>query len=84
MLTRLNIFHITTWHYSLAVELKKNMGTRNQVMHWVSNMKCVFKQNGESGLMWRYCSVVVNLHPKLPQVLHPKLPHPESLIMAHI
>ncbi len=24
----------------------------------------------------------VNLHPKVPQVLHPKLPHPESLIMA--
>jgi len=26
----------------------------------------------------------VNLHPKLPQDLHRKLPHPESLIMAHI
>jgi len=27
---------------------------------------------------------LVNLHPKLPQDLHRKLPHPESLIMAHI
>ncbi len=30
------------------------------------------------------CYDSVYLHPKLPQDLHRKLPHPESLIMAHI
>ena len=29
-------------------------------------------------------AMLVYLHPKLPQDLHRKLPHPESLIMAHI
>ena len=29
-------------------------------------------------------NLAVYLHPKLPQDLHWKLPHPESLIMAHI
>ena len=38
---------------------------------------------GKRDKTWTY-HYSVYLHPKLPQDLHRKLPHPESLIMAHI